>query len=118
MTGPRVDKDFSRPAYVIALVSSLALWTATSALSGRREPWDWAGYWTISYPIALLLAGALGSLFPQRPWRWALVVIFSQLIVMLVGGSGLGLLPLGLILLGVLSLPAIVAAKLGARLRR
>lgn len=113
-----MNQDSSRLAYTAALVSSIVLWAATSALSGRREPWDWAGYWTVSYPIALLLAGVLGSLFPQRPWRWALVVIFSQAIVMLIGGSGLGLLPLGLIFLGVLSLPAVVAAKLGARLRR
>lgn len=113
-----MSQDSSRLAYTVALVSSTVLWTATSALSGRREPWDWGGYWTVSYPIALLLAGVLGSLFPQRPWRWALVVIFSQMIVMLIGGSGLGLLPLGLVLLGVLSLPAIVAAKLGARMRR
>lgn len=113
-----MNQDYSRLAYTVALVGSLALWTATAALSGRREPWDWGGYWSFSYPVALLLAGVLGALFPQRPWRWALVVIFSQAIVMLLGGSGLGLLPLGLILLGVLSLPAVLAAKLGARIRR
>lgn len=113
-----MNPDSSRLAYTVALVSGLVLWAATSALSGRREPWDWSGYWTVSYPLALLLAGVLGALFPQRPWRWALVVIFSQMIVMLFGGSGFGLLPLGLILLGVLSLPAIAVAKLGARLRR
>lgn len=113
-----MNRDSTPLACTVALVGSLALWLATSALSGRREPWDWSGYWTVSYPMALLLAGVLGALFPQRPWRWALVVIFSQMIVMLFGGSGLGLLPLGLILLGVLSLPAIAAAKFGAWLRR
>lgn len=84
------------------------------ALSGRKEPWDWSGYWTVSYPIAIVLSGALGYVFPQRPWRWALVVVFSQMVVMLLGGSGFGLLPLGLVLLGVLSLPAIALAKLAA----
>jgi hypothetical protein len=37
---------------------------------------------------------------------------------MLATESGFGLLPLGLVLLGVLSLPAILTAKLGAWLRR
>ena len=36
---------------------------------------------------------------------------------MVIDGSGLGLLPLGLILLGILSLPAVALAYLAAKLR-
>ena len=105
-------------AYMIATVGSLALWLATSWATGRREPWDAEVYWTVSYPLAVLLAALLGFAFPHRPWRWAVIVVFSQLLVMIVGGSGVGLLPLGMVLLAVLSVPAIAAAAIAARLRR
>jgi hypothetical protein len=104
--------------YALSLAFSSALWVATALLSGRREPWDWSGYWTVSYPIAIAMAGVLGFAFPDRPWRWALAVMLTQAIVMIAGGSGLGLLPLGLVLLAVLALPAIGLAQLAARLRR
>jgi hypothetical protein len=104
--------------YALSLAFCSALWVATALLSGRREPWDWSGYWTVSYPIAIAMAGVLGFAFPDRPWRWALAVMLTQAIVMIAGGSGLGLLPLGLVLLAVLALPAIGLAQLAARLRR
>jgi hypothetical protein len=107
----------TRLAYAIALGASTLLWVVTSWGSGKVEPWDASGYWTTAYPAAILLAGGLGYFFPERPWRWALVVIFTQLVVMIVGGSGFGLLPLGMLLLAVLSLPAIALAGLAARIR-
>jgi hypothetical protein len=106
------------PAWLIAAVGGTALWTATALLGGRAEPWDSGLYWTVSYPFALILAAGLGYLFPRRPWLWALLLIYSQLLVMAVSGSGLGLLPLGLMLLFVLSLPALVLAGMGAWIRR
>lgn len=107
---------FKRP-YAIAAVMGTLLWTVTAVLADRREPWDSSAYWTVAYPLAVVFSGVLGYLFPQRPWRWAVVLIFMQLLVMIVGGSGFGLLPLGLILLGILSLPAIAVAVWAAKLR-
>jgi hypothetical protein len=99
---------------LIAGAVGLALWTATAVASGRPEPWDSGLYWSTSYPAALALSAVLGLAFPQGAWRWAAVLVGSQLFVMLASGPGLGLLPLGLIALAVLSLPAIVAAELAA----
>jgi hypothetical protein len=104
-------------AYGIAAAAGLILWFATSMLGGRREPWDSPVYWTVSYPVAIALAGALGYVFPEKPWRWALVIMFMQMVVMIVGGSGFGLLPLGLILLSVLSLPGAAVARWAAGIR-
>jgi type IV secretory pathway VirB2 component (pilin) len=115
--GPPVREKASRLAYTIAAVAGMALWLATSALGGRSEPWDAPIYWSIAYPVALVLAAGLGYLFPRRPWRWALTVMFMQAAVMVLGGASLGLLPLGLVVLGVLSLPAVLFAWLAARLR-
>jgi hypothetical protein len=76
------------------------------------------GYWTIAYPAAIALSGLLGALFPERPWRWTALLMFMQFVVMFLGGSALGLLPLGLILMAVLTLPAATLASLCAWARR
>lgn len=107
----------ARFAWLITSIAGLIFWSAAAVASGRREPWDSDAYWTLYLPLAVLLAFGLGMLFPERPWRWALAIMLAQAPVMLVGGSGLGLLPLGVILLLVLSLPAILAAWLGAGVR-
>lgn len=114
---PRANASPSTRAWGIAIAAGAILWGVTVALSGRGEPWDAPGYWSIAYPIAVLLSGALGYFFPDKPWRWAVTVIFMQLPVMILNGPGFGLLPLGLALLAVLSLPAIWLARLGARIR-
>ena len=110
-----MNEKSSRLAYGIAIVAGAILWTATSVMSGEREPWDSSIYWIVAYPAAMVVAGLLGCVFPQKPWRWAVVVMFMQIIVMVVGGSGFGLLPLGVILLAILSLPAVALASLAAK---
>lgn len=112
-----MNKDVTQQAYMFATGGGLILWIATALLSARAEPWDSGLYWFVSYPLALTGAALLGYAYPQRPTRWALALIFSQLLVMIFSGSGLGLLPLGIILLGILSLPALALAKFGAYLR-
>ena len=102
----------------LSILGGLLLWFAAAHYGGRREPWDSELYWTAFYPAAVLLSGIFGLLFPQRPWRWALGVIFSQLVVMAASGSDLGLLPLAAMMLAILSVPAVGAALLGAKLAR
>jgi peptidoglycan/LPS O-acetylase OafA/YrhL len=111
-----MNEDSAKFAYAIAIVAGTVLWVLTAVLGGRNEPWDAPVYWTVAYPVAIVLAGVLGYAFPQRPWRWAVVLMFTQVAVVLFGGSGFGLLPLGLIFLGILSLPAIALASLGSRI--
>ncbi|HEX6998907.1 MAG TPA: hypothetical protein VF322_12260 [Gammaproteobacteria bacterium] len=107
--------DSSRLPYTLAIVCGTVLWTVTAAVGDRTEPWDTAEYWTISYPLAIVLAGVLGFCFPRRAWRWALALMLTQMLVMAVGGGDFSLLPLGLVLLGVLSLPAIGVASLASK---
>ena len=106
-----------RWGWLLSFAIGAALWTTVAVAAGQREPWDSALYWSAAYPLALLAAAVMGALFPRRPWRWALALSFAQLPVMLVGGSDLGLLPLGVIAMAVLALPPVAAAKLGAWLR-
>lgn len=109
----------SRPLlpWLIAIGSGVALWSATAVLGDRREPWDAPLFWSASYPLALLLCGLCGFAFPVRPWRWAVGLITSQLLIMIGSGADLSLLPLGLVMIGLLCLPAALASRIGASLR-
>jgi hypothetical protein len=105
--------------YVIALAGGALLWTGTMATSGRNEAWDSPLYWSLAYPACIGLTGWLAYQEPIRPWRWALAVMLVQPVVLvLTSGGSFGLLPLGLVLFGVLALPPVLAALLGAWLRR
>lgn len=112
------DSSSSRP-YMIAIAAGAALWAVGSAVSGRREAWDSGMYWAIFYPAAIAVCAVLGYWFPERPWRWCLALFAAQFVTMgLMAGEIGNLAPLGLILFGVLSVPAIWAAKLTAGSKR
>lgn len=88
------------------------------AVGGRNEAWDSPLYWSVTYPLCLLVAGAFGYIEPVRPWRFALALMLVQPVVMiLTSGGGFSLLPLGVIMFGILALPAILVARLSAWLR-
>jgi hypothetical protein len=104
--------------YYVAAAAGALLWLGTALFSGRNEAWDSPFYWSIAYPLCLLLAGALAYVEPVRPWRFALALMLVQPVVMLLtSGSSLGLLPLGLILFGILALPPVLVARIVGWLR-
>ena len=103
----------------IAVAVGFALWFTTSVLTGRREPWDALAYWVIAYPAAILVCALLGYSYPERPWRWALVLFVSQFLAMCVRNGELGnLWPLGMALFAVIGLPGVFAAKVASRFSR
>jgi hypothetical protein len=107
----------TRSAYLTASGVGVVLWLAASAAGGRREAWDSPFYWTLAYPIGIVLAGAIGFLAPERPWRWGLALMLAQAVTLAVMSNSFGLLPLGLVLFGVLAIPPMLAASGGAWLR-
>lgn len=95
------------------------LWLATAFLTGRREAWDAPAYWGVAYPAALLVSAYLGRAFPERPWRWVLVLFESQFVAMCLRNGELGSLwPLGMVMFGVIALPGVLAANITARFGR
>ncbi len=108
----------SMSAFLVAVASGALLWVATTALSGRREAWDSPLYWTVAYPAAVVIAGVLGALAPDRAWRWGLAIMLVQALTLAAATSSFGLLPLGLIMFAVLAVPPVGAAVGGAALRR
>jgi hypothetical protein len=77
-----------------------------------------AVYWVAAYPAGIVVSFVLGYLVPDRPWRWALALMWCQAATLAVLAASFGLLPLGLILFGVLAVPPAGAGALAAVLRR
>ena len=111
------DEGLDRGGWVLSFVTGMALWAMVAFYGGRAEPWDSELYWTAGYPLALMTAGIVGAAYPWRTWGWALGLMFAQIRVMVAGGSGLGMLPFGMVFLAILALPLMIAARLGAWLR-
>lgn len=105
--------------YAIAIAAGAILWVVGSAVSDRREAWDSGVFWAVFYPASIVVCAALGYFFPERPWRWCVALFAAQFVTMaLVSGEIGNLAPLGLIMFGILSLPAIGAAKIASRMGR
>jgi hypothetical protein len=65
------------------------------------------------------MSALLGYLFPERPWRWAIALFGAQFLAMVLRSGEIGrLAPLGLVMFGILSMPAVFAAVLAARQKR
>jgi hypothetical protein len=93
--------------------------TGDMAQAFHRELFDIAPYWYFGLPVCYLVAGVLGYLGPLRSWRWSLEMIGTHMAAtILFTGSGLNLWPLALVFGLALALPGILAAWLGARVRR
>jgi hypothetical protein len=107
-----------KTGYLPAALAGLALWLLTSGASGRREPWDAPEFWSQGYPLAIALAVLLGIVWPHRSWLWGFIVMAMMAPVMAWNGSDLSLLPLGLVALMVLAIPASLAGLIAGRLRR
>lgn len=100
--------------YLIAVTSGVLTWITVSAVSGRTEAWDSGLYYSAGMPVVCIVSMALGFFEPMRPWRWGVVPLAGQFLWMLLT-QGIGnLLPLGIVVFGVLSVPSTIAARIGA----
>jgi len=109
----------TRVAVVIAFLVGVSLWLVAAALTTKREPWDGPAYWVMAYPLAIAACALLGYRFPERPWRWALVLFESQFLAMCVRNGELGnLWPLGMLLFAIVALPGVVVGQVAARFGR
>src|SRR5262245_19805513 len=109
----------SRRALVLLCVATgIALELGVHALSGRREAWDSAAYWTIGLPIVVLVSAGFGFLSRERDWLGTVVIVPSQVLTMLVRNAEIGgLWPLTIVLSSILSTPFVVAAFIGSLFR-
>jgi hypothetical protein len=107
-----------RSLVALCVLMGLALELGVHALSGRREAWDSAQYWTIGIPLAIIASGALGFLSGRRDWLFTFAIVPSQVLTMMVRTGEIGSLwPLAVALSSILSMPFVAAAFVGSRLR-
>jgi len=105
----------TRPFVLAAGVGAL-LWAATSLLTGRREAWDAAQYWSYAYPAGIAAAAGIAYTNPvPRAWRIGLTLMVAQAVTLAVMARSFTLLPLGLIVFAVLAIPPALAANMASR---
>jgi hypothetical protein len=95
-------------------VCGAAIWIVIALASGRNEAWDSGLYFSAGIPAVCLVSMAIAYLEPRRSWRWGVLPMVGQLVWMLLSQGVGNLLPLGVIVFGVLSIPSIIAARIGA----
>jgi hypothetical protein len=106
----------------IAIVAGILAWDLVRLIGDRREAWDDPNYWLVGYPLMLLAAFVLGLGYPERPWRWAAVIVGAQALwsqFLALASDGVpNLFPLGLVMFAILGLPCVAAAYAGKWCRR
>ncbi len=107
---------------VAAILIGIVAWEAAIPAGTRKEAWDLPVYWQIAYPVMVAGSFVLGILGPAHPVRWGLLVglgqgVWSLVVTAIQKGIPI-LLPLGLIMFAILSLPCIAAAWVGGWLGR
>jgi len=99
-----------------AVAAGATIWILISVGTGRREAWDSGIYFTLGMPAACLLSFVLGVVEPVRSWRWGLAPFAGQFLSLLIMQGVGNLLPLGVIVFAILSIPAVITARIGAAL--
>lgn len=90
----------------------LVYWSAFSMISSTKEPWDGTYYWWVAYPGSIAISAALSLVFRRGAWVTGLSLTFAQFPIVVVN-TAIGTSSLfGLALLGVLSLPLVLAAQI------
>jgi len=100
--------------YGVAVVIGAVVWVVVSTVSGRREAWDSELYFLFGMPVVCAMSAVLGFFEPDRSWRWGVAPLAGQFTWMLVTQGPGNLLPLGVIAFGVMAIPSIITAWLGA----
>jgi hypothetical protein len=100
--------------YLAPAVCGAAILDSYRTSVRRNEAWDSNLYFSVGIPAVCLVSMAFAFFEPNRSWRWGALPLVGQFVWMLISPGPGNLLPLGVIVFGVLSVPPIVAARIGA----
>jgi hypothetical protein len=100
--------------YLAAIICGAMVWALVSAVTGKREAWDSGLYFSAGMPIICVVSAVLGFVEPSRSWRWGVTPLAGQFFWMLFTQGPGNLLPLGVVAFGILSVPSIITARIGA----
>ena len=105
-----------RQQHAVAIAAGFGICMAVGLISGRREPWDSALYFTVGIPLMCLVIARLAYQYPARAWRWTLSMALGQSLALVLGGGSLTLWPLAIVAMIVVSLPQFLAGLIASRL--
>jgi hypothetical protein len=103
--------------FMIAAIGGFAFWWAFCMISGVEEPWDGLYYWSAAFPVSLLLSAAFGFVFRRDSLITGVSVTFAQLPLIVVNSGFDSMVAAASVFLGLLSVPAALAALVGTTLR-
>lgn len=112
MSGRR--NDF-RP-FAASAAAGFVICLAITLVTGRREAWDSAAYFSVGIPLMCVVIFAVSCRFPLRTWRWTLCMAAGQSLAIALGGGSLSLWPLAIVAMTVLSIPQFVTGLIAGRL--
>lgn len=98
------------------LIVAAFYWQFLCLLSGRNEPWDAPLYWTVAYPVSMLLAAMAGWVLKRKGWMAGFVVTLVQLPIMMINAGTGPLWVVGLIYLCVMAIPVAAVSALAGRM--
>ena len=110
------DRNIDLRPYVASAAAGFILCLAITLVSGRREAWDSAAYFSVGIPLMCAVIFVVGYRYPLRTWRWALCMAAGQSLAIALGGGSLSLWPLAIIAMTVLSIPQFVTGLIAGRL--
>jgi hypothetical protein len=102
---------------MMAGIAGALSWLLITAYGARHVAWDSPLYYLAAMPALALMSSALAYLNPERPWRYALAPYAGQAAAGLAVSPIGDVLPLGIFLFPLLSLPGMVLAYLAAALK-
>ena len=103
---------------LVAAGGGALIWALIVAVTGKREAWDSSLYFSVGVPVVCVLAAMLGFVEPRKTWRWGVAPLAGQFACMLLLVGVGNLLPVGLMVFGMLSIPPVIAAWLGGVIAR
>jgi hypothetical protein len=98
-----------------------AIFSLMPALAGQgvREAWDSAPFWILGVPLLLALHGLAGALTEDGAWRlplWAIGGHIAGMMLIHPTGTGLGLLPFAVVIIGIPMYVILLLATLTGRI--
>lgn len=106
-------KEYLKSA--LALSFGVMVWSVFKFIAPSQDPTALLSYWKIGYPVSIVLSGFMGIFFPDRPWRWGIIIMFVQLFIEAITTKGdLNLLPPGIVFFALLSIPCMISGHVGA----
>lgn len=103
-------------AALIAILIGVLVWIAGEVHAGVKEGWDDPAYWKAGYPAMAFAAAVADFIQPRRVWRWPVLMMLSQFLVMFVQHPIGPLFLFGVIVCVVLAVPLTIGACIGALL--